>query len=102
MYSRMDLATRDRYRLELSRIASQAHLSEEEVAKADSANGPSKRVTRGDDSDPRTLHVGYYLVGPGAQRVPAQRGLQAFAGRFPRDLTERYPERILCRRRGSC
>ena len=34
VYPRMDLPTRDRYRLELNRLASRANLTEEDAAKA--------------------------------------------------------------------
>src|ERR1700733_831312 len=60
IYSRMDLATRDRYRLELNRIATEANLTEEDVAKA--ALKRAEQAAAG-NSDPRMFHVGYYLVG---------------------------------------
>ena len=61
----MDLATRDRYRLELNRIAKRAKLTEEDVANA--ALERAEQARDAGNSDPRTLHVGYYLVGPGVK-----------------------------------
>src|ERR1700733_5176156 len=89
VYSRMDLPTRDRYRLELNRIASWAKVTEEDVAKAVLAR--AEQAHAAGDSDPRTFHVGYYLVGPGAKDFRRGVGCEASLGSFLSDLTERYP-----------
>ena len=89
VYSRMDLPTRDRYRLELTQVARRAKLTEEDVAKA--AIERAEQARDAGNSDLRTLHVGYYLVGPGAKEF--RRGLgckPALASLMPA-LTERYP-----------
>jgi cyclic beta-1,2-glucan synthetase len=89
VYARMDLPTRDRYRLELNRIASQAHLTEEEAA-----NAVLKRAEQARDagaSDPRTLHVGYYLVGGGAKDFRQSVGCKTSLPAYLADLANRYP-----------
>jgi hypothetical protein len=90
VYSRMDLATRDRYRLELSRIACRAKLTEEDVAKAalQCAEQARDAVNAG---DPRTFHVGYYLVGPGAKAFRRSLGCKGSLRAFLWDLTARFP-----------
>ena len=75
VYSRMDLATRDRYRLELNRVARLANLTEEDVAKA--ALERAEQARDAGHSDPRTFHVGYYLVGPGAKDFRRSLGSKA-------------------------
>ena len=89
VYSRMDLPTRDRYRQELNRVARLAGLAEEDVAKA--ALQRAEQARDAHNPDARTLHVGYYLVGPGAQEFRHSVGchlspvrlLAVFADRFP-------------------
>ena len=89
VYSRMDLPTRDRYRLELNRLASQANLTEEETANAVLNRAEQARAAGASDS--RTFHVGYYLVGPGAREFRASLGCKrSFAIRLA-DVTERHP-----------
>ena len=61
------LPSRDRYRLELSELANQAKLTEEEAANAVLQMAEQARDAGNDDS--RTFHVGYYLVGPGRESV---------------------------------
>jgi cyclic beta-1,2-glucan synthetase len=99
VYSRMDLPTRDRYRFELNRIATEANLTEEDVAKAALkraeqaallGQAPGQR-TEASNSDPRMFHVGYYLVGPGAKDFRRSLGCKATLSSFLADLTERYP-----------
>lgn len=70
VYGKMDFATRDRYRHVVELIARKGPSSEEEVARIAiqlmQENMPSP------DSDQRTAHVGYYLIGKGkrdTQRV---------------------------------
>jgi cyclic beta-1,2-glucan synthetase len=89
VYSRMDLSTRDRYRLELNRIASLTNLTEEDVAKA--ALERAEQARDANDNDPRTFHVGYYLVGPGAKDFRFSLGCKRSFAVYLSDLTERYP-----------
>ena len=84
VYSRMDLPTRDRYRLELNRIASRAKVTEEDVAKA--VFERAEQAHAAGDSDPRTFHVGYYLVGPGAKDFRRSVGCKRFARLLPRRI----------------
>ena len=81
VYSRMDLPTRDRYRLELSRMASLAE-----------ADGRGRRECRfaaaeqardAGDSDPRNVPRRLLPGGAGRERVSPQPGDQAFACFFP-------------------
>ncbi len=82
VYSRMDLATRDRYRLELNRMASRAKLTEEDVAKAALATGRASS-RRGRRATLARCHVGYYLVGPGAKDFRRSLGCKPSLRRFP-------------------
>jgi cyclic beta-1,2-glucan synthetase len=89
VYARMDLPTRDRYREELNRIAGRANLTEEDAAKAALDRAEQARVAG--NSDSRTSHVGYYLVGPGAREFRRGLGCKISLGSLLWDLTERYP-----------
>lgn len=89
VYSRMDLRTRDRYRLELKRIASQAKLTEEEAANA--VLERAQQARQAGNSDPRTFHVGYYLVGPGAKDFRRSLGCKRSIAAYVRDVTECHP-----------
>ncbi len=89
VYSRMDLATRDRYRLELSRLAAQANLSEEDAANAVLAR--AQQAAAGENADSRASHVGYYLVGPGAKDFRHSLGSKRTLAESLGDLTERHP-----------
>ena len=64
-YSRMDFATRDRYRHAVEELARGAGVSEDAVAQAAisiaSAVAPRE--------DPRLSHVGYYLIDEGRPRL---------------------------------
>jgi cyclic beta-1,2-glucan synthetase len=89
IYARMDLRTRDRYRLELSRLASDAGLSEEAVANAVLSLAEQARSLEG--SDPRSSHVGYYLIGPGAKAFRSSLGCKrSLHARLSR-LADRHP-----------
>ncbi len=92
VYSRMGLATRDRYRLELKGLARQTNLTEEEVAKA--ALKCAQQARDGGSHDTRTHHVGYFLVGPGARVFHRRIGCKASAASFIADLAARFPNAI--------
>jgi len=89
VYQRMDLATRDRYRLELNRIAKRAKRTEEDVANA--ALERAEHACDAGNSDPRTFHVGYYLVGPGVKEFRRSVGYKLTFTSFVSDLTSRFP-----------
>jgi cyclic beta-1,2-glucan synthetase len=89
VYPRMDLPTRDRYRLELNRLAILAKLKEEDAAKA--VLGLAEQARDAGDSDPRKFHVGYYLVGPGTKEFQRSLGIKRSLASFLSDWKERYP-----------
>ncbi len=89
VYSRMDLPTRDRYLLELGRMARRAKLTEEDVAKA--ALEHAEQAREASQRDPRMFHVGYYLVGPGAKDFRTSLGCKRSFTAYLWELTERYP-----------
>lgn len=113
VYARMDLPTRERYRLELSRIAAQAGLEEEKVAQAaiscaalaaqvgqsplevgrapSPALDPLVQPTPASAPDPRTFHVGYYLVGAGVKEFRRSLGCKFSLKAWLSELTERFP-----------
>jgi len=88
VYSRMEFATRDRYRHAIERIAKAAHSGETDVA----AKAIDLARARADQTgcDARAAHVGYYLVGAGVDelervagaRVSVVEALRRIAGRF--------------------
>jgi cyclic beta-1,2-glucan synthetase len=89
VYRHMDLPSRDRYRLELRRLASRANVTEDEIAKA-AVHCAGQAQARG-HRDARASHVGYYLLGPGARDFRRAVGCKASPASFLTDLAERYP-----------
>jgi cyclic beta-1,2-glucan synthetase len=89
IYPRMDVATRDRYRLELNRLASRANLTEEAAANAVLQRAEQAREAA--NSDPRTFHVGYYLVGPGAKEFRRSLGIKHSLSSLLSEWKERCP-----------
>ena len=89
VYARMDLATRDRYRLELNRMASRANVTEEDAANVVLQLAEVARDSG--NSDPRTLHVGYYLVGPGAKDFRRSLGIKRSVVTFSRSWRNAAP-----------
>ena len=63
VYPRMDFGTRDRYRHEVEKLARRSNHREEEVAQA--ARDCAEDALLRNDPDPRTWHLGYYLIGGG-------------------------------------
>lgn len=63
IYTRMDFATRDRYRHVVETLASQSPLSESEVAGL--AVGLATSPPQAQADSERARHVGYYLIGDG-------------------------------------
>jgi cyclic beta-1,2-glucan synthetase len=74
VYTRMDFATRDRYRHVVEKIARHSRLSEVEVAdnaiRFASANASQAGV------EDRTAHVGYYLIGNGLPELERSAAFQ--------------------------
>ena len=89
VYSRMDFATRDRYRHVVEKIAGRSPRSEGEVA--DQAIELARGGASREDGDARAAHVGFYLIGDGlAQlekmaktRLPCAEVLRGVGRRFP-------------------
>ncbi|HET8962837.1 MAG TPA: cyclic beta 1-2 glucan synthetase, partial [Chitinophagales bacterium] len=67
IYGNMDFSTRDHYRHVVEHIAKKSALSEEGVAQIAIQLMHEDRATA--DSDPRTAHVGYYLIGKGVSET---------------------------------
>src|ERR1700733_12210087 len=89
VYKHMDLATRDRYRMELNQISKRAKRTEEEVANAVLERAEQARDAG--NSDSRTFHVGYYLIGPGVKEFRRSVGYKRTFTSFVSDLTSRFP-----------
>src|ERR1700722_7841323 len=92
VYPRMDVPTRDRYRLELNRFASLANLKEEDAAKA--VLRLAEQARDEGHSDPRRFHVGYYLVGPGTKEFQRSLGIKRSLVSFLSDWKERSPNLV--------
>ncbi|MGE5752263.1 MAG: cyclic beta 1-2 glucan synthetase, partial [Deltaproteobacteria bacterium] len=67
VYGRMDIATRDRYRHAVEKIAKSSPLSEVEVARKAIQLSGEDASRRGRDD--RSAHVGYYLIDKGLPRL---------------------------------
>ena len=70
-------------------MARRAKLTEEDVAKA--ALEHAEEAREAGQSDPRMFHVGYYLVGPGAEDFRTSLGCKRSFAAYLSELTERYP-----------
>jgi len=89
VYGRMDFASRDRYRHVVEKVAKNSQLSE--AAVAHHAIDLAQEDAVNSDGDPRTAHVGFYLIDRGLalleRRARARRytleSLQRQARRFP-------------------
>ena len=89
IHAQMDFATRDRYRHAVERMARLSRSSEVEVARQAVALATAAGAAAGGDE--RLGHVGYYLVGPGCERLesavgvrlPRRDALQRRLGRNP-------------------
>ncbi|HEU0276875.1 MAG TPA: hypothetical protein VFQ95_03515, partial [Rhodanobacteraceae bacterium] len=87
-YARMDFATRGRYRNAVEKLAALSGHDELDVARRALALAERPCAS---NSDPRTRHVGYYLVGPGrfafahalGARTPPDHRLAARLRRWP-------------------
>ncbi|MDQ1261352.1 MAG: cyclic beta,2-glucan synthetase, partial [Euryarchaeota archaeon] len=72
-YSRMDFATRDRYRHSVERIAKCSLLSEKEVALLAVKLARENAEAKG--SEDRSAHVGFYLIDKGLQKLERAAGM---------------------------
>ena len=69
-YARMTFATRDRYRHVVERIAKRT--GRDEAAVAGLARELARAASSGDATDPRRVHVGYYLVDDGLVEIRSE------------------------------
>jgi hypothetical protein len=89
VYGNMDFLTRDRYRHAVEKLAKESLLSEAEVARR--AIQLAHESATSNDAEPRTSHVGFYLIDAGRplleRAVNAHRSIVALltrlASRFP-------------------
>ena len=79
IYASMDFATRDRYRHVVELIAHNSSKSEMEVARI--AIDLSSTEDAGSAPDPRTAHVGYYLIDQGLSQTKKRAGMHEPAWR---------------------
>ena len=74
IYGSMDFFTRDQYRHVVENIAKKSKLSENEVARIAIQSAYENTVSS--DTDGRTSHVGYYLVGEGVHQTKKMAAMQ--------------------------
>src|SRR6266850_981816 len=87
VYSRMDFATRDRYRHVVERISKGAKKSEPEIARAALRMAEE---SRGAGADVVHAHVGYFLIGEGLSRLEAEAAYRPRLGERARRVIERH------------
>lgn len=71
VYARMSFATRDRYRHVVEDFARRARLSEMETAQRLLELARTNSADPSSTPDTRKRHIGYYLIGPGRERLEA-------------------------------
>jgi hypothetical protein len=87
IYSRMDFATRDRYRHMIERVSKRTRKSELEIAQkvlalAEAANDA--------DQDSARAHVGYFLIDEGLPQLEGEVSCRLSFGEFVRRLVTRH------------
>ncbi|MEP7232348.1 MAG: glucoamylase family protein [Ginsengibacter sp.] len=88
IYGLMDFSTRDRYRHVVELIAKKSKLSEDEIARI--AIQLMQENALQADNDPRTSHVGYYLVGKGIIETKKRAQLRMSFGEKTKQLFQRH------------
>ncbi len=88
-YARMTFATRDRYRHVVERIAKRT--GRDEAAVAGLARELARAASTGDATDPRRVHVGYYLVDDGLVEIERRTGYRPGAGEHVHRWVRRHP-----------
>lgn len=98
VYSKMDFATRDSYRLVIDRLAKHTKISEGEIAitaiqlaRAKTTTGNAQPNTHSAHVGPHSVHIGYYLIDKGLPQLeravkadlPVIAILRRWAGFFP-------------------
>jgi cellobiose phosphorylase len=92
VYSRMDFATRDRYRHTVERIARRAGKTEIEVAEQALRLAQASRET--DPDDLRRSHVGYYLAARGVHQLRAATDYKSRLGEALSRFVRAYPTTV--------
>src|SRR5258708_7471491 len=87
MYSRMDFATRDRYRHVIERISKGAKKAEPEIARAALRLAEQARSA---GADPAHTHVGYFLIAEGVSRLEAETAYRPRLGERVRRAIKRH------------
>ena len=87
VYSRMDFATRDRYRHVVERISKGARKSEPEIARTALRMAEAARSA---GEDPAHAHVGYFLIDAGVSRLEAETSYRPRLVERVRRLIERH------------
>ncbi len=87
VYSRMDFATRDRYRHVVERISKGAKKSEPEIARAALRMAEEARSA---GADPAHTHVGYFLIAEGVSRLEAETAYRPRLGERVRRAIKRH------------
>ncbi|MEO7765840.1 MAG: glucoamylase family protein, partial [Ferruginibacter sp.] len=90
IYSAMDFHTRDSYRHVVEKIAKNSNFSEQEVA-ALAIQFAKQEQDNEQNSDPRLLHVGYYLIDKGLKRILKQVKPKVGKRAYCRNLANRSP-----------
>jgi len=89
LYGRMDFYTRDHYRHAVERIAKASSRSEEDIAKL--VIGKARQRKETDPADPRSAHVGYFLVDKGVAEVEKEVKARVSAAEYSRKIFNRMP-----------
>ncbi len=89
VYSRMDFATRDRYRHVVEKIAKSSRLSEGEVARQAIHLAQQGMTKQG--ADDRTAHVGFYLIDQGLRRLESMVEMHLSPAKVLQRINRRFP-----------
>ena len=89
VYSKMDFATRDRYRHAVEKIAKSSGRSETEVARQ--AIQSAREAAAQDGSDDRAVHVGFYLIDKGLPQLERMVNVRRSTPEALQRLSRQYP-----------
>ncbi|HVE88707.1 MAG TPA: cyclic beta 1-2 glucan synthetase, partial [Burkholderiaceae bacterium] len=94
VHGSMDFATRDSYRHATEQIARRSKLSESEVAAKAIELAHARADSPDAAADPRTSHVGFYLIDQGAPALEEAAGVRPSTLESLRSFGRRYPLQI--------
>ncbi|HYP68270.1 MAG TPA: cyclic beta 1-2 glucan synthetase, partial [Thiobacillaceae bacterium] len=89
VHSKMDFATRDRYRHAVEKIAKNSRLSEAEVARQAIHLAREGAADKGGDA--RAAHVGFYLIDEGLPQLERLARMRLSIAAVPRKISRRFP-----------